>query len=155
MKQRTPYNHTIFLKFLLAYALFAVFGFIAAGTFIRSLVLTHIRTEQGDRLYMFATQIADTYASDLFDSRTSIESVRSELAALSKYLDADVWIINPSGRLVVDSSRTLSSDEEVVVDGFDPTVKGSGYYTVGTFFGSYDEEVLSVFAPITAAYKVR
>ena len=155
MKQKTPYNRTIFLKFLLAYALFAVFGFIATGTFIRSLVLTHLRTEQGERLYSFATRIADTYASDLYDSRTSIESVRTELVAFSKYLDADIWIINPSGRLVVDTARPLASDEEVVVEGFDPTVKGTGYYAVGDFFGTFEEETLSVFAPITSEYKVR
>ena len=155
MKQKTPYNRTIFLKFLLAYALFAVFGFIATGTFIRSLVLTHLQTEQGERLYAFATQIADTYASDLYDTRTSIETVRTELMAFSKYLEADIWIINPSGRMVVDSARQLASDEEVMVEGFDPTVKGTDYYAVGDFFGTFEEETLSVFAPITSDYKVR
>ena len=41
------------------------------------------------------------------------------------------------------------------MEGFDPTVKGAGYYEVGDFFGSFKEETLSVFAPITSDYKVR
>ncbi|MBR0163859.1 MAG: HAMP domain-containing histidine kinase [Lachnospiraceae bacterium] len=154
-KKHTPYNRTIFLKFLLAYGLFAVFGFLATGTFIRSLLITNLRTEQGERLYAFATQIADTYASDLYDSRTSIETVRQQLSVLARYLEADVRIINPSGRLVIDTGQPLASDEEVYIEGFDPTVRGQGYYTVDRFFSSYGEDVLSVFAPITKDYSVR
>ena len=153
--KRSPYNRTIFWKFLLAYVLFAVFGVIATATFIRSLVQSYVRTEQAERLYSFTTEIANTYASDLYDSRTSIEAVRTELSVMAAYLDADIWIINPSGRMVIDTARPLASEEEVFVEGFDPAIRGSSFYTTGTFFDSYQEEVLSVFAPITADYRVR
>ena len=154
MRKRSPYNRTIFWKFLLAYALFAVFGVIATATVIRSLVLTQLRTEQSERLYQFATEISNTYAADLYDSRTSIETVHTQLNALSAYLNAEVRIISPSGRVVVDSRRMIPEDEEVIVEGFDPAARGNSNYTVGDFFGSEEEEVLSVFAPITADYRV-
>ena len=154
MRKRTPYNRTIFLKFLLAYVLFAVFGVIATTTVIRSLVLTQVRTEQGERLYQFTTQIANTYATDLYENRTSIETVQTQLNAMSAYLAADIRIINPSGRVVVDSRRMLQEEEEVIVEGFDPAARGNSYYTVDHFFGTYEEEMLSVYAPITVDYRV-
>ncbi|MBQ6735443.1 MAG: HAMP domain-containing histidine kinase [Lachnospiraceae bacterium] len=154
MRKRAPYNRTIFWKFLLAYALFAVFGVIATASVIRSLVLTQVRTEQSERLYQFATEISNTYAVDLYDARTSIETVHTQLNAFSAYLAADVWIISPSGRVVVDSRRMIPENEEIIVEGFDPAERGNNYYSVGTFFGSFEEEVLSVYAPITADYRV-
>ena len=155
MKRRVAYKSTVFWKFFLGYVLFAIFGLFATGTFVRNLLLTHLRNEQSEKMYATATQIAETYARDLFDSRTSIESVRVELTILSQYLGADLRIINPSGRVVVDSTRVLSGTEEVVIEGFDQTERGASYYTVNDFFGTYEEDMLSVYAPITAEYKVR
>ena len=70
-------------------------------------------------------------------------------------MSATIWIINPSGRMVISSDRPLDVENPLVVEGFDPTVTGDSYYTTGTFFGSFNEEVLSVFAPITANFKVK
>ena len=53
------------------------------------------------------------------------------------------------------TSTPVDVENETVITGFDPTVTGSSYYTVGNFFDSFTEEQLSVFAPITSAYKVR
>ena len=148
-------KRTLYLKFLIAYFLFAAFGFLAVGTFVYSMTLDHCKRERAESLYSEATQIADTYASDLYNSETSIATVQEQLSVLSKYLKATIWIINPSGRLVIDSAKTLDADQEVIVKGFDPTVTGGTYYTIGNFFHSFDDEELSVFAPITANYKVR
>lgn len=148
-------KRTLYLKFILAYVLFAFFGFIVVGTFVYSLTLEHCKRVRANNLYSEAIQIADTYASDLYNSETSIETVQEQLSALSEYLDSTIWIINPSGRMVVDSSKQLDADKEIVVKGFDSTITGSSYYTVGDFFGSFDEDQLSVLAPITANYRVR
>lgn len=149
-------KRTLYLKFLIGYLLFGIFGFIVVATFIANTTLEHCRREQAELLYAEATQIANTYAADLYNSETSLEAVQKQLQALSRFLDgAFIWIINPSGRLVLDSSRTLSQEEEVIITGFDPTATGATYYTVGDFWGSFSGEVLSVFAPITANFKVQ
>ena len=41
------------------------------------------------------------------------------------------------------------------MENFDPTITAGSYYTVGDFFQTFDEEMLSVFAPITSGYKVK
>ena len=146
---------TLYLKFLLAYLIFGFFGFMVVATFVNNMTMEHLKREKADALYKEATLIANTYASDLYNNTTSLDTVKKQIDALDTYLGARLWIINPSGRMVLDSRTPVDVENETVITGFDPTVTGSSYYTVGNFFDSFTEEQLSVFAPITSAYKVR
>ena len=149
-------KRTLYLKFLLAYLLFAIFGFVVVATFVYGMTYDRLRRDKADDMYRMATQIANTYAADLYNAETSLDTVYGELKSLSMYMDGSpIWIVNPSGRLVLDSSRELDPADEIIIEGFDPTVTGSSYYTTGDFWGSFNQEMLSVFAPITASYKVQ
>ncbi len=149
-------KRTLYIKFLLAYLLFGIFGFIVVATFVCGMTFDRLKRDKADSMYRMATQIANTYAADLYNSETSLEAVHEELASLSMYMDGSpIWIVNPSGRLVLDSSRILDPGKEIVINGFDPTVTGPSYYATGNFWGSFNQEMLSVFAPITANYKVQ
>lgn len=146
---------TLYLKFLLAYFIFGFFGFIAVATFVSSMTMEHLTREKADALYKEATLIANTYAAGLYNNETSLDAVKKQLDALDTYLSATLWIINPSGRMILDSQSPVDVENETVISDFNPTVTGSSYYTVGNFFGGFTEEQLSVFAPITSGYKVR
>ncbi|MCR4650413.1 MAG: HAMP domain-containing protein [Lachnospiraceae bacterium] len=146
---------TLYLKFMLAYALFGIFAFIMVATFASSMTLERLKREKADNLYEEATIIANHYARDLYSNAISLDAVKNQLDALAVYLDSRIWIINPSGRMVLDSSRKLDVEKEVVVDHFDSTIMAGSYYTTGNFFDSFDDEMLSVFAPITSDYKVK
>lgn len=146
---------TLYLKFILAYIIFGFFGFIVIATFVPSMTLEHLRRDKAEDLYSEATLIANTYASGLYTNETSLDTVKSHVDALSVYLSANIWIINPSGRIVLDSSSPLDVETVAIIEGFDPTDTGSSYYTIGTFYDYYEEDMLSVYAPITSDYKVR
>ncbi len=149
-------KRTLYIKFLLAYLLFGIFGFVVVATFVYGMTYDRLKRDKAESMYKMATQIANTYAADLYNSETSLETVHGELTSLSMYMNGSpIWIVNPSGRLVLDSTRLLGPADEVVIEGFDPTVTGSSYYTTRTFWGSFGKEMLSVFAPITANYKVQ
>lgn len=146
---------TLYIKFILAYIIFGFFGFVVVATFVSSMTLDHLKKDKADSLYREATLIANTYASDLYNSETTLEAVKDQIDALSVYLNASIWIINPSGRMVLDSSTPMDVENEVVIENFDPTVTEGSYYTTGNFFGTFTENTLSVFAPITSDFKVR
>ena len=112
---------TLYLKFCIAYFIFGVFGFIIIAVFVSNLTLEHLRREKADALYREATLIANTYASDLYDNTTSLDAVKKQLDALDTYLSAQVWIINPSGRMILDSSKPVNIQNEVIVENFDRT----------------------------------
>lgn len=146
---------TLYLKFILAYLIFGLFGFLVVATFVPSMTLEHLRREKAEDLYSEATLVANTYASGLYTNETSLDTVKSHVDALSVYLGANIWIINPSGRIVLDSASPLDVEKVSIIEGFDPTATGNSYYTIGTFYDYYDTEMLSVYAPITSDYKVR
>ena len=146
---------TLYLKFILAYFIFGVFGFIIISTFVPDMIKDHLIREKADSLYSEATLIANTYASGLYSSETTLETVKTQLDALAVYLNSTIRIINPSGRLVLDTTMPLNVEEIIIVEDFDPTVTRNSYYTIDTFFDQFEYEVLSVIAPITNNYKVK
>lgn len=146
---------TLYLKLILAYIIFGLFGFLVVATFVSDMTISHLTKEKADALYREATLIANTYATDLYNTDAALETVKAQLDALDTYLNATIWIINPSGRMILDSSAPVDVENEIVVENFDPTITAGSYYTEGSFFETFDEEMLSVFAPITSDYKVK
>lgn len=146
---------TLYLKFILAYAIFGIFGFIIITTFVPNMTTEQLTREKANSLYSEATLIADTYASGLYTNDASLESVKTQLDMLSVYLDSTIWIINPSGRMVLSTSLPLNVDDVIMIESFDPTITAGSYYSVGNFFDSFDEDMLNVIAPITSEYKVK
>ena len=146
---------TLYLKFLIGYILFALFGFITVATFGARMSRDYALRLIARDLYGEAVRIADTYAADLYDSRISLDTVQSQAEALSAFMDTEIWILNPSGRMVVNSASAPDPQQEIVVENFDPTVTQNSYYTSGDFFGYFGSERLSVIAPIASDYKIR
>lgn len=146
---------TLYLKFILAYVIFGIFGFIIITTFVPSMTAEQLTREKANALYSEATLIADTYASGLYTNDTSLETVKTQLDTLSVYLDSVIRIINPSGRMVLSTDTPLNVEDVVIIENFDPTVTAGSYYNVGTFFDSFEEDMLNVIAPITSEFKVK
>ena len=148
-------KRTLYLKFVLAYLIFGFFGFIVVATFTSSMTLEHLKRERADALYREAMLVSNSYAADLYNSEITLESVWRQIEAIDTFLDASVWIVNPSGLIVLNSSESLDIENPVTIPNFNPTITGNSLYTVGNFFGMFDEEMISAFAPITAQYKVK
>ena len=146
---------TLYLKLILAYIIFGIFGFIMVSTFVSSMTLEHLKREKAEQLYEEATLIANSYASDLYNKEATLDSVQNQLNDFEVFLGAAIWIINPSGLFILDSSHPLDINTDRIVEGFDPTITLGSYYTTGDFFGYFDEEMLSVFAPITSNFEVK
>ncbi|MCD8039185.1 MAG: HAMP domain-containing histidine kinase [Lachnospiraceae bacterium] len=148
-------KRTLYLKFVLAYFIFAFFGFIVVATITSSMTLEHMKRERADTLYKEALLIADSYAADLYNSEITLESVWRQIESIGTFVDASIWILNPSGLIVLDSSSTPDIENTITIPNFSPTITGDSFYTVGNFWGMFDEEMISAFAPITSQYKVK
>ena len=146
---------TLYLKFVLAYFIFGVFSFIVVSVFVPSMTTEQLIREKAENLYSEAVLIADTYATGLYTSKTDLETVKEQLDALALYMNSVIRIVNPSGRLVLDTSAPINVEDVVIIKDFDPTVTSGSYYVTDNFFDSFDFEVLSVLAPITSNYMVK
>ncbi|MCM1193499.1 MAG: ATP-binding protein [Butyrivibrio sp.] len=146
---------TLYLKFVLAYFIFGIFSFIMVTVFVPNVTKERLVREKAKILYSEAMLISDTYAAGLYASETDLETVKTQLDFLSVYLDSSIRIINPSGRLVLDTAEPLNVEEVMMIENFDPTVTSASYYMINDFFGSFESEMLSVLAPITSSYMVK
>ncbi len=146
---------TLYLKFVLAYFIFGVFSFITVTIFVPSMTREQLVREKAENFYSEALLIVENYAGGLYTSENSLEEVKKQLDSLAVYLDSTICIINPSGRLVLDTNAPVNVEDVVMIENFDPTITRGSYYTVDHFFDNYETDVLSVFAPITSDYKVK
>lgn len=146
---------TLYLKFLVAYLIFGFFAFSIVAFYVPRLTEEHLTREKASAMYTEANLIAQNYASDLYLNEIDLETVTTQLDMLSLYLKADIRIINPSGRLILDTMEEGVMNRTVIVENFDPTFTGNSYYNIGDFFGQFSEEKLNIIAPITADFKVQ
>ncbi len=148
-------RRTLYLKFLLAYLIYGIFGFLIVATFVSRMTEEHLIRTKTEALFNEATLIANTFAADLYNNETSLDSAKKQLDMLHSYLGASLWIINPSGRLIVSSDFPVDLENERILEGFDPSVTGPSHYVRGRFFDYFRDEQLSVFSPITSDFKIK
>lgn len=145
-------KRTLYLKLLIGYAAFGILGFITIATFTSQLALNYIKRDTASNLYREANLLASNYASNYYRGNMTLEDVTAHFQAVSTYLDADIQVVSNNGKIMIHSGQESSGNG---IEDFDITVFGSSYYQTGTFFGTFPEETLSVFSPITINYKVR
>jgi len=146
---------TLYLKFLLAYLIFGIFGFIAVSTFSPGMVRDHYVKENAEKFYSEANLISSTYASELYNNEVGLETVKDQIDAIALFLHASIEIINPSGRVVLDSRHDINVEDVLLIENFDPTITGNTYYVVDRFFDTFDTQQLNIISPITLDFKIK
>lgn len=143
-------HRTLYLKLILAYLLFFLLSFVMISALNSRMILNDLTRTRAESLYRESRLVATTYGSEVYGGGPAREDALEQLMAIDTYISAEIRIIDPNGRQVLDSR---SSDNRIFED-FDPAAIGS-YYLVSDFYGTYDEDYLSVFYPITNKYSVR
>ena len=144
----------LYLKFLLAYAVFGFLCVMVQAFLTSPVTLDFLTRRKSDEIYKQATRIAETYAGNFYNDELSIDEVAGQLSAIDSFTGNTVWIVNTDGEVLFDSESGEGWQGKIIED-FDGTVVGSSYYIIGDFYGQFDEEMLSVLAPITYDYAVK
>lgn len=148
-------KRTLYLKILFGYLIFGILGFITVATFTSNYTMQYIKDKEASRLYRESTMIASSYAANYYNNSITLDELHTQLEALDTYLSAQIWIVNPSGEILVNSEEPVDVSNPKKIDGFSITDFGNKYYRIGSFYHSFDEDNLSVFSQITVNYKVR
>jgi signal transduction histidine kinase len=147
-------KRTLYIKILLGYLLFGILGFITVATFTSNYTMQYIRDKEAKSLYRESTMIASSYGANYYNNHITLDDLHKQLEALDTYLSAQIWIVNSSGQILVDSSQPVDVSKPKKIPGFSITDFGNKYYQVGNFYNSFDSTNLSVFSQITVNYKV-
>lgn len=152
-------KRSIYSKFIFIYIAAAIlsFFFVAEGT--SRMIMNHMTTKKADTLYKEAVLLSTDYAEDYYRSRTasSLETVYSHLDVIATYLNAEIWMIDMDGKVILESDKKLIDPEKNthILYNFDPTSFGTSYYMIGNFYDQFSSETLSVISPINYNYRVR
>ena len=146
-------KRTLYLKLLGGYLLFGLLGFLIIATFTYHLTFQHLEKKEAQNLYRESALISSSYAQNYFSNSMTLDEINEQLSALDTYLNADIWIVDTHGKILINTAATENTDE--TIPDFNMTDFGNRYYRVGTFYDYFQENMLSVFSPITVNYKVR
>ena len=142
---------TLFRKLLFLYLAILLAAFILVSTVGAYLVDQTLIHTSALQLYREAGTIAEQQASD---TSASVDPATEEaLQALAVYQGAEIWIMDTDGNILMTTSDTGTASPRQITD-FDPAKLGSSYYMTGDFFGYFEEETVSVLAPISGSYAV-
>lgn len=138
----------LYFKFLLAYIILAVGGFILISTVGAFAIEHQLKETHGEELYREAIYIASE-ASDLYDTTEDLQNNYRTLATLARYQDTKILILNSSGVVLFDSDFGYYDVKTDPLQEFDPTAMGNRQYDVNDFYGYFDKDMVNVMVPIT------
>ena len=142
------HKHTLYFKFIIAYLILGVVGFVMIATLGSSMVESQLKNSIADDLYREATTISGDSLVQNNTSANNLLTLKQYLSTLSDYQNAEIWVLNNQGQRILSTKTGFSYYDPVTIDGFVPTTWGS-YYRTGNFYGSFQEDMLSVLVPIT------
>ena len=144
----------LLLQIIIGYIVFGVIGFIAMAVLSSTILFNSITSAKASSLYKEATIISDQYLTDYYNSSSTLKDVWNNLKVVDNYIQAQIWIVNPDGEIILNSRKSLS-EKSTTIEDFDPTQTGEKYYQIGTFNGYFNNDTLSVASPIVSNYKVK
>ncbi len=139
------------LKFIALYAIFGFLCLFTTATLTTQLVTNRLMEDTSQTLYKEATLIANDYLPSYFSDDSSLYAVQSQLAAMRLYLDASLWFVDADGTMITSSNLENTSSPDTIRD-FNPAEIGGSQFISGTYHDYFDEEVITVMAPVIQRY---
>lgn len=142
------------LKFIVLYIIFGFLCVFTTAMLAEELIQTQLEDDTSQTLYREATLIASDYLPSYFTDSSSVQSVQAQLAAMRLYLDSSLWFVSSDGTMITSSNLEGTSSPDVI-ENFDPAEIGSSQYITGTYHGYFDEDMITVMAPVTQGFSTK
>lgn len=143
-------------KFILIYIALGIGSFILLSTLGSRMIEHRLVKTESLRLYQEASTIAeDKKLLRSVGDEENLQNLHDALSAVSTFQGCDIWLINPTGTIYLNTAKSSSDTDPEALKDFDPLALGSRYYSVGTFFDHYKSKHLSVMVPITSNLTIR
>ncbi|MBQ7581520.1 MAG: HAMP domain-containing histidine kinase [Lachnospiraceae bacterium] len=143
---------TVYLKFIIAYLVFAILSLLAINTLTSEMVRDAMIRAKAAELYKEATAISNTYTRNLSNANFTGTDFKDQLTVVDSMTSTSIWILSTNGTLLFDSSSP-SGQVSSANEPFNPADMSQNYYVVGDFYGSFNESMISVISPVTANFR--
>lgn len=146
---------TLYLKFTFIYIIFGFLSIFTVATLGSELVTSHLERNVGSELYKEANLIASDYLPAYFTKSLSASDVQVQLNGMRTYLDADIWFTDSAGKMIRSSQRISSVVHPLEIENFNPAEVGSSQFLLGNYHNYFQEEMITVIAPVTEGFVTR
>lgn len=144
----------LYIKMLLGYLVFGLFGFVIIATFTTSHYKKIVTENEAKSLYKSVNQLADSFGKQYVAGSITLNELTNQLNLSSSYVSADIWVVSPSGNMTTFATYT-SVAPPVSIHNFDITKYTNSFYQIGKFQSTFDKDFLTVYAPITWRYNIK
>lgn len=142
---------SLYIYFIFGYIIFALLGLLFIDKISNKLVFDHLVKKEAKTLYDNANIVSYQYNFNNITLDNNNSDFLTLLKTISRTLDSQIWIMNREGEVLVDSTRYYSPN--YAIEDFDSVYFGKSYYKIGNFFNHFEDEVLSVYLPVTNEYR--
>lgn len=102
-------NRTLYKKFILAYVIFGIAGFVFLSTVGSRVIEQYLIESCSSSLTREARSIASRQASLYYKEERTLQSLYNTLSALSSFHDAQIWLISPDGEILLNTEEPLDT----------------------------------------------
>ncbi|WP_418540918.1 sensor histidine kinase [Massilistercora timonensis] len=143
---------TLHLKFIIVYIIFAFLSVFTVATLTDTLTSGPLVSVTASNTYQEANMMATDYLPDYFSKEVSLNEVRLQLSGMETHLDAALWFVDREGRLLASAQSEGLPPAPSQIQDFNPAEAGNSQYLTGDYHGYFQEDVITVIAPVIHGY---
>ncbi|MFQ7312028.1 MAG: sensor histidine kinase [Sellimonas sp.] len=142
----------LYVKFIILYIIFGFLSLFTTATLGSHLIFKSIERNDTSALYREASILASDYLPDYFTEYMSASDTRILLKNVNTYLDADLWLTDTEGKVLLTVTTGSLGTVPSQIRNFDPAESGNDQYLSGTYHGYFDEDVVTIITPVTKGF---
>lgn len=148
-------RNTVLKKFIFAYIIIFAIAFFCVAIVVYNIDYQKVINETTDNMYNQAVSISNTYSMDYFFGKSSLSNLTLQLKTVAAYNNTVIMMLNTRGEVIINTNEDTPSQETVTIEDFDPARTGTRRYIISTFHDYFDEDYITVIAPITYNMGIR
>lgn len=148
-------KRTLYPKLVIAWLSFCILSFVSVATITSSLIDKHLIKTKTESMYREANVIAAGRLAQNYAQNTSLQDTYTNMLALASYQSMRIWLMDNTGKILIDTDADYDQTGIKQLNSFDPAALSGSYYQTGRFFDYFEEDMLSVVAPISSNYTTK
>lgn len=143
---------TLYIKFIIIYIIFGFLSLFTVATLGSDLVRNPMIANLGSSVYKEANMVATDYLPQYFYGNVTLTDIHMQLSGMESHLNASCWFVDRNGKVLTSASSEGFPSVPIKIKNFNPAEIGSNQYEIGTFHDYFNEDVLTVIAPVNSNY---
>lgn len=146
---------TLYLKFIIVYLIFGFLSVFTAATLTAGLISGPLQQSVASDLYQEANMVASDYLPGYFSEQATLGNVHMQLSGIETHLNAAVWFVDRQGKMITSAQSESFSPAPYEIENFNPAETGSGKYLIGDYHDYFEDDVITVIAPVVQEYSTQ